>query len=171
MVVARAGVLAQQASDAAPENVGARLSRWWQAIEPLLISRSHQLILFDGEPEHLIVMPTGEVALIDVENLRAGDGLMDLAVITLHQSEVLQGVLEAYPALSADAEVVLAFYQFLRALAATEWGELSLTGECHRHCVAAPAHLRERHRRQRQHSLTVFPLRLDASSHIDQRSR
>nr|WP_255639196.1 aminoglycoside phosphotransferase family protein [Deinococcus betulae] len=118
-----------QASGAAPENVGGRLSRWWQGIEPLLRARGHHLILFDGKPEHLIVTSAGELELIDVEDLRAGDGLMDLAVIALHEPEVLQGVLEGYASLSTDEKAVLAFYQVLRALAAAEWDESRLTGE------------------------------------------
>ncbi|MVN89480.1 phosphotransferase, partial [Deinococcus sp. HMF7620] len=86
-----------QASGTAPEAVGGHLSRFWQRVEPLLRARGHQLILFDGKPEHLIVTLAGEVALIDVEDLRAGDGLMDLAVLAVHEPKVFQGVWRAIP--------------------------------------------------------------------------
>ncbi|GGO30206.1 hypothetical protein [Deinococcus humi] len=68
----RHGLAYWHASDVVPENIGARLSCWRQAIELRLLFRGHQLIVFDGKPEHLLVTPAGEVTLIDVEDLRAG---------------------------------------------------------------------------------------------------
>ena len=62
----------------------------------MLEHRGGQLILFDGRPEHFLVTPTGEISLIDVAEVRAGDGLMDLAVLGLHEPLCLPGVLEAY---------------------------------------------------------------------------
>jgi len=87
-----------------------------------------QLILFDGRPEHFLLTPTDEVKLIDVAELRAGDGLMDLAVLGLHEPLCLPGMLEAYGPLTPDEHELLPFYTLLRALAAAEWDETELAG-------------------------------------------
>ena len=112
----------------APRDAAGRLSRWWQTVEPLLVSRGRQTILFDGKPEHLLVTGDDQVTLIDVEDLRSGDGLMDLAVIALHEPATLPGVLAGYATLDAQEDTLVAFYTLLRALAAAEWDETQFGG-------------------------------------------
>ncbi len=112
----------------APRDAAGRLSRWWRTMEPLLASRGRQTILFDGKPEHLLVTGDDQVTLIDVEDLRSGDGLMDLAVIALHEPATLPGVLAGYATLNAQENALVAFYILLRALAAAEWDETRLGG-------------------------------------------
>ncbi|NTY00407.1 aminoglycoside phosphotransferase family protein [Deinococcus sp. JMULE3] len=112
----------------APPDAAGRLSRWWRTVEPLLASRGRQVILFDGKPEHLLVTADGQVALIDVEDLRSGDGLMDLAVIALHEPATLPGVLAGYSTLDEQQNTLVAFYTLLRALAAAEWDETQFGG-------------------------------------------
>ncbi|SMB81364.1 aminoglycoside phosphotransferase family protein [Deinococcus hopiensis] len=116
------------ATGLAPAGAPTRLSRWFSRLESLLEKRGTQLILFDGRPEHFIVAPSGDVGLIDVAELRAGDGLMDLAVIGINGPGLLPGVLRGYGPLTPGEQALLKFYSLLRALAAAEWNERELGG-------------------------------------------
>jgi len=113
----------------APQDAADQVSRWFDRLRPLFEGRGEQLILFDGRPEHFIWTPSGDVHLIDVAELRSGDGVMDLALMALHVPTQWPQVLQGYGVLGEVGQVLLPFYVFLRALAAAEWDEQRLGGQ------------------------------------------
>ncbi len=107
---------------------------WWQPgpsrareiwarfrqLEPLLETRGHDLILFDGRPDHFIVREGTIASVIDLSELRSGDGAMDVAVMAVSDPLLLPGVLAGYGPPTPDREL-LDFYLLLRRLSHAEW--------------------------------------------------
>lgn len=97
---------------------------WFGNIRPLLASRGHHFILFDGRPEHFLVHDGGIRGIVDLEAARSGDGGMDLGVMAVSDPDLLREVVVGYgadPAESAVLHELVPFYVFLRRLAAAEW--------------------------------------------------
>ncbi len=101
-----------------------RVWAWFHALRPLLATRGHDLMLFDGRPEHWIVRGETMAGLIDVSELRVGDAAMDLGVIAVPDPELLTGVLDGYrpdPEERAVFDRLVPFYTFLRRISAAEY--------------------------------------------------
>jgi len=110
----------------APIDDAARRGAWarYQEIRSLLSTRGDHLMLFDGRPEHILVRGDGEIGLIDVSELRAGDAAMDIAVLAVEDPDLLDGILAGYQPDSRESAVfdrLVPFYTFLRRLARAEW--------------------------------------------------
>ena len=99
----------------------------WRGFEKrrvLLARRGFDFILFDGRPEHFLVRQGKLAGLIDLGEARAGDAMMDLAVLGVLEPRLLPGILAGYAPTPEEDEVIqqlLPFYLFLRRLAAAEW--------------------------------------------------
>lgn len=99
----------------------------WAAFEelrPLLATRGHHFMLFDGRPAHFIVREGRIVGLIDVHDAAAGDGGMDLGVMGVLDEGLLGNVRKGYREDSderAALDQLIPFYVFLRRVAAAEW--------------------------------------------------
>lgn len=99
----------------------------WRAYEdlrPLLLTRGHHFMLFDGRPDHFLVDAHRVVGLIDVHDAKDGDGAMDLGVMGVLDEGLLENVLIGYQADASELEaleVLIPFYIFLRRVAAAEW--------------------------------------------------
>ena len=96
----------------------------FRIIQPLLTSRGHSIIFFDGRPAHFIVRNNKLVGLIDLEEMRSGDALMDFGVFSVLHEHLVPGLLKGYNLANEEARLVrklVPFYQFLRRLAAAEW--------------------------------------------------
>ena len=101
-----------------------RVWAWFHALQPLLATRGHDLMLFDGRPEHWIVRGEAMAGLIDVSELRVGDAAMDLGVIAVPDPELLTGVLDGYQPDPEERTVfdrLVPFYTFLRRISAAEY--------------------------------------------------
>lgn len=101
-----------------------RVWAWYHELKPLLGTRGHDLMIFDGRPEHILVRGDGRVGLIDVSELRAGDAAMDLAVLAVEDPDLLDGILAGYRPDGEERAVfdrLVPFYTFLRRLARAEW--------------------------------------------------
>jgi aminoglycoside phosphotransferase (APT) family kinase protein len=96
----------------------------FQDVRRHLPVRSREPILFDGRPEHFLIRDGHLVGVIDLTDVRIGDGGMDLGVVGVSDPELLQNVMAGYsPSRQrmADLEATVPFYVFLRRLAAAEW--------------------------------------------------
>ncbi|GAB3614115.1 hypothetical protein GCM10027415_24550 [Humibacter ginsengisoli] len=82
-------------------------------------------ILFDGRPEHFIVGESGDIGMIDVEELRVGDPAMDIGVLATWIPGAIPAVLSGFVSgggrVDAAFEKRVHFYTVLRMLAAAEW--------------------------------------------------
>jgi uncharacterized glyoxalase superfamily protein PhnB/aminoglycoside phosphotransferase len=97
---------------------------WFHGLAPLLATRGQDLMLFDGRPEHILVRGEDVAGLIDVAELRTGDGAMDLGVLAVTDPALLAGVLEGYRPNRDEREAfahLVPFYAFLRAISYAEW--------------------------------------------------
>lgn len=97
---------------------------WFARLRPLLATRGHDLILFDGRPDHIIVDGDHVAGIIDLADVCPGDAAMDLAVIAVTDPDLLVDVLTGYqPTTSEQAAFpeLIPFYVFLRRLAAAEF--------------------------------------------------
>jgi aminoglycoside phosphotransferase (APT) family kinase protein len=97
---------------------------WFGNIRPILASRGHHFILFDGRPEHFLVNDGAIRGIVDLETARSGDGGMDLGVMAVSDPDLLREVLVGYDADATESAVLhelVPFYVFLRRLAAVEW--------------------------------------------------
>ncbi len=97
---------------------------WFHRLRPLLANRGHELILFDGRPEHLLVRGDEVGGLIDVAELRTGDAAMDLGVLAVSDPALLTGVLAGYRPTAGERDVfsrLVPFYTFLRRISHAEW--------------------------------------------------
>jgi aminoglycoside phosphotransferase (APT) family kinase protein len=101
-----------------------RVWAWFHALVPLLATRGHDLVLFDGRPDHWIVRGEAMAGLIDVSELRVGDAAMDLGVLAVSDPDLLTGVLDGYrpdPEERAVFDQLVPFYTFLRRISAAEY--------------------------------------------------
>ena len=117
---------------------------WYAEVRSLIDGRRGSQILLDGAPDHFIVGPDRRVRMIDVANLQPGDPVMDLAVLRLHQPDLLAGVMDSYahPEVTPDhLDSLQPFYVFLRTLALAEWQLTALDNP-----VAAQAWCERAHR-------------------------
>lgn len=97
---------------------------WMTEVGPVLAGREGCLMLFDGRPEHFLASPGGQVGLIDVADLQAGEAAMDLAVLELDAPGILPAVLDGYEATPCEREafdVLVPILVFPRALSGAEW--------------------------------------------------
>jgi Ser/Thr protein kinase RdoA (MazF antagonist) len=122
---------------------------WLAEVRPVLAGRDGCLMLFDGRPDHFLVGPDGQVRLIDVADLQAGEAAMDLAVLELDAPGILDVVIEGYGAIETEREafgVLVPFLVFLRALSAAEWQgrELGDADQSRRYLGKASAMLNQR---------------------------
>jgi aminoglycoside phosphotransferase (APT) family kinase protein len=97
---------------------------WFHDLAPLLATRGHDLMLFDGRPDHILVDGEEVAGLIDVDGLRSGDAAMDLGVLAVADPNLLPGVLAGYR--PTDAERVafsrlVPFYTLLRRISSAQW--------------------------------------------------
>ena len=118
------------------ESVGPDLHRtaeaWMDAVRPVLEAQPGCLFLLDGRTDHFLVNDNGDIRLIDVADLQAGDAAMDFAVLELDAPGILRHVLEGYAPSAAEREVfddLIPFYAFLRALSAAGWCRVILNDE------------------------------------------
>ncbi|MBV1852025.1 hypothetical protein [Catellatospora tritici] len=105
---------------------------WYHELRPLLATRGADLMLFDGRPEHILVRGDGGIGLIDVSELRSGDAAMDLAVLTVEDPDLLDGVLAGYRPDDQERVIfdrLVPFYTFLRRLSRAEWYQRFGTAE------------------------------------------
>lgn len=103
---------------------GERLWRWFEGLRPLLATRGHDQILFDGRPDHVLVRDGRVSGLIDLSELRSGDAAMDLGVLCVSQPGLLPGILAGYRPDPTEQEAfdrLIPFYTFLRRVAHAEW--------------------------------------------------
>ncbi len=106
--------------------------RWMTEVRPVLARREGCLMLFDGRPDHFLVGRGGQVSLIDVADLQAGEAAMDLAVLELDAPGMVSAVLDGYQASAEELaafEVLVPFLVFLRALSGAEWQARMLDDE------------------------------------------
>ena len=97
---------------------------WFHELAPLLATRGHDLMLFDGRPEHILVAGDDVAGMIDVAELRTGDAAMDLGVLAVADPALLPGVLEGYQPTTEQRAAfsrLVPFYTFLRRISRAEW--------------------------------------------------
>ena len=97
---------------------------WFGEMRPWLGNEHGSQMLFDGRPDHFLVGPDGDLHLIDVADLQAGDPVMDLAVLELEAPGILPGILTGYrpsPTEQQRITAVAKLYVMLRALSGAEW--------------------------------------------------
>jgi aminoglycoside phosphotransferase (APT) family kinase protein len=120
----------------------AAASRISTARDPLA-GRPTVLIHGDLQPDHVLVESGRLAGLIDFVDAQPGDGLLDVAVLTL-RDEALTGPVLRGLGLAADAttRLLLDRYRLLRHLAAAAWlHERAHTAESARHAAAVRAGL------------------------------
>ena len=96
----------------------------FDALRPLLTTRGHDFILFDGRPDHFIVQDKQLMGLIDVAEARTGDAAMDLGVLAVTDPKLMPGILAGYGTTSEEQVILdqlIPFYTFMRRLAMAEW--------------------------------------------------
>lgn len=101
-----------------------QLRSWVEESHILLAGRGHDLMLFDGRPEHFIVDGDRIAVMIDLSEVRGGDAAMDLGVLAVQDPDLLAGVLAGYEATEAERAMfaqLIPFYTTLRRLARAEW--------------------------------------------------
>jgi aminoglycoside phosphotransferase (APT) family kinase protein len=101
-----------------------KIWEWYANLRPLLATRGDAATLFDGRPEHFIVVGDDVAGMIDLCEVSSGDPAMDLAVIAVDDPALLTGVLAGYaptPDETRAFDRLIPFYLFLRRLARAEW--------------------------------------------------
>ena len=96
----------------------------FKELRPLLATRGHHYMLFDGRPEHFLVKENRIVGLIDLENAQGGDAGMDFGVIGVLDEALLKNMRKGYSETVEESDVLeqlIPFYIFLRRLAAADW--------------------------------------------------
>lgn len=102
---------------------GQRLYRHFAASAVVLSARPCVLIHADLQAEHVLIDPITQqvTAFLDFVDTQPGDPLMDIAVLTLWESELVALILDGYGAEGDEDVDLLPTYRLLRHLGAANW--------------------------------------------------
>jgi len=102
---------------------GQRLHRHFAALDTVLSARPCVLIHADLQAEHVLIDPVAQrvTAFLDFVDSQPGDPLVDIAVLTLWDSDLAVPLLAGYGAVENADAALLPAYRLLRHLGAANW--------------------------------------------------